>query len=85
MICNKCNGPMTEQSTFGVLSFVCIFCGNCYYPAFPKRSAPANTCNICGDEFKKNKNYKQLYCPSCKKFIGKNFKKLKFQMEAAYR
>lgn len=85
MTCNKCSGLMTEQSTFGIISFVCIFCGNCIYPAFPKRPAPANICDTCGEEFLPYKNYAQKYCPACKKFIGKNYNKLKHQMETAYR
>ena len=85
MTCNKCGGQMTEQSTFGVKSYVCIFCGNCVYPAFPKRPAPTNTCDACGEDIEKNKNYPVKYCPKCRKLLGKNFNKLKHTMEAAYR
>jgi len=75
---------MVEQTNFGIKSHVCIYCGNCYYPAFPKRAAPANTCQACGEEFLKNKNYVQKYCPKCRKLLGKNFNKLKKQMDTAY-
>jgi len=72
--CERCGSPAEEQIYFGVQSFLCIFCGNCHYPAFPKRPAPENICDICGEEFKKRK-FTQLYCPFCKKLIGKNISK----------
>lgn len=84
MTCKKCGGLMTEQTTFAVKSFVCIFCGYAHYPAYPLRPAPANICNACGEEFKPYKNYPQKYCPECRKLIGKNFNKLKAHIDASY-
>lgn len=82
MTCPKCNNAMSDTSSFSVKSYICIYCGNCVYPAYPLRPAPTNNCDACGEEFEKNKNYVQKYCPKCRKLLGKNFNKLKHHMRA---
>lgn len=84
MNCPKCENAMSGTSNLGVRSYICFFCGYVHYPAYPLRPAPKNICDVCGEEFKPHKNYLQKYCPKCKKLIGKNYSKLKQEMESAY-
>lgn len=76
MTCERCSngGYVVKQIYLGVESFECMICGETRYPDFPKREAPGNVCEVCGEEYDR-KNVLQMYCPSCKKLIGKNISK----------
>lgn len=70
MTCKKCGNEMSLEAYGRIISFTCYICGNIHYPAFPKRPAPTNICDFCGEEYNK-RDVRQTLCPKCKRLRGK--------------